>query len=270
MSRKKISQLTAGSSVSGPDLFVFVQGGTTKRITASGMGTFFGGAGGGGAGATGPTGPAGAAGAASTVTGPTGAAGSNGSAGAAGATGPTGAQGPAGSNGAAGAAGATGPTGAQGAAGSNGAAGATGATGPTGPQGAAGAASTVTGPTGAAGVAGATGPTGPAGGGSGSYTSTGVTALANTGFISNLSLGDFDVYYMKAATGVSVRSISITAATGATSKLFVNEGTTGAITFNHLTGSGAQFRVPWLGDVVMPINGGDAVVLSNGVDWRVL
>lgn len=112
MSRKKISQLTAGSSVSGPDLFVFVQGGTTKRITASGMGTFFGGAGGGGAGATGPTGPAGAAGAASTVTGPTGAAGSNGSAGAAGATGPTGPQGAASTvTGPTGAAGATGPTG---------------------------------------------------------------------------------------------------------------------------------------------------------------
>ena len=127
MSRKKISQLTAGSSVSGPDLFVFVQGGTTKRITASGMGTFFGGAGGGGAGATGPTGPAGAAGAASTVTGPTGAAGAESTV--------------------------TGPTGMAGAAST--------VTGPTGPQ---GAASTVTGPTGAAGATGPTGPLSAAGG----------------------------------------------------------------------------------------------------------
>ena len=62
MARKKISQLPLATGVSGPDVFGLVQGGVTKRITASGMATFFGGGGGGGGpGSTGPTGPAGAA-----------------------------------------------------------------------------------------------------------------------------------------------------------------------------------------------------------------
>jgi len=236
MSRKKISQLPIVTQVSGPDQFVFVQAGVTKRITASGMVALLGVTGTpGGAGPAGATGPAGVGstgptGAASTAVGPTGPAG-------VGSTGPAGAQG---IQGVQGIQGNTGPTGAQGVQGN---------IGPTG------AASTVTGPTGANSI----------------YATTGVTALAATGFFVNLPIGDFDVYYMRAATGIAIRSIALTGPTGTVAKLLVNEGTTGSITLSHATGAtGAQFRSPWLGDVVLPINGGSAVILSNGVDWRVI
>lgn len=233
-------------------------------------------------GPTGPTGPAGSAGAAGAAgaagpTGPTGAqgpAGAAGSAGAVGATGPTGTAGSQGEAGAQGAVGATGPTGPAGAAGAGGPAGAAGATGPTGAQGAAGSQGAVgaTGPTGAngaAGAAGAAGSTGPTGPSVGSGTYTGVGTLS-TGTVSALALTDFDTYYLIASTGVAVQSLSLTGPTG-TYKSLVNVGTTGVITLNHATGSAAnaQFSTPWQSNVVLPINGGSAVIHYDGNRWRV-
>lgn len=61
MSSKKISQLTAATSVTGPDVTVVVNGGATKKVTLDTLSAFFTSAG--------PTGPAGQAGA----TGPAGA-----------------------------------------------------------------------------------------------------------------------------------------------------------------------------------------------------
>ena len=68
MSNRKISQLTAATTVTGPDVVPIVSGGATKKVTLSTLSTFFA--------AAGPTGPAGQTGAAgASVTGPTGPAG---------------------------------------------------------------------------------------------------------------------------------------------------------------------------------------------------
>ena len=60
MSNRKISQLTAATTVTGPDVLPIVNGGATKKVTLATLSGYFGGGGGGGAGPTGPTGPAGA------------------------------------------------------------------------------------------------------------------------------------------------------------------------------------------------------------------
>lgn len=211
---------------------------------------------------TGPTG------AASSVTGPTGAAST-----AAGPTGPTGA-----------ASNVTGPTGA--------ASTVTGPTGPTGaasnvtgPTGATGAASTVTGPTGApssvagptgpTGATGATGPTGSTGPSGQSYTNVVATptGLGATGFYDAYSFGSADIYRLSASTGVAIRSLSMTGVDG-DARLFVNVGTTGAITLNHATGVNANARiaVPWQGNYVMAANGGSAMLVydATSTTWRVI
>lgn len=61
MSNRKISQLTAAATVTGPDVVPIVNGGATKKVTLATLAGFFG--------SVGPTGPAGGAGA----TGPAGA-----------------------------------------------------------------------------------------------------------------------------------------------------------------------------------------------------
>ena len=164
----------------------------------------------------------------------------------------------------------------------SGIAGPTGVTGPTGagatgPTGAVGAASTVTGPTGAAstvtGPTGATGPsvTGPTGL---SYTNvvvtpTGLSAVTVTGY----NPGAGDIYRLVATTGVSLQGLGITGIDGE-SKLFINVGTTGAITLNHATGplGNAQFAVPWAGNYVMDQNGGAALLVYDSTSsvWRVV
>ena len=103
MADKKISQLTPVSSLSGPELFPVVQGGTTKSARVSDLASYA-------IGDVGPTGPTGALG-------PTGATGSTGNPGALGPTGATGDIGPTGADGAIGPTGDTGllgPTGATG------------------------------------------------------------------------------------------------------------------------------------------------------------
>lgn len=141
---KKISQLTAASAMSGPELFEIVQDGDSKRCTLQQILDETGTIGATGVtGVTGPTGPAAATGA----TGPTGAT----IVGATGATGPTGE----GVTGVTGVTGATGPAGDDGGQGDAGASGASGASG-IGIQGTTG----VTGVTGATGSAGASGPSG--------------------------------------------------------------------------------------------------------------
>lgn len=72
MANKKISALTAATTVTGPDVTVLVNGGATKKVTLSTLSSFFA--------AFGPTGP----------TGPQGDLGMVGTGGSAGATGPTG------------------------------------------------------------------------------------------------------------------------------------------------------------------------------------
>lgn len=72
MSNKKISALTAATTVTGPDVVPIVNGGSTKKVTLSTLSSFFA--------AFGPTGP----------TGPQGDLGLTGTGGSAGATGPTG------------------------------------------------------------------------------------------------------------------------------------------------------------------------------------
>ena len=57
MSNRKISQLTAATTVTGPDVVPIVNGGATKKVTLATLSGYFGG---GGGGPTGPTGPAGA------------------------------------------------------------------------------------------------------------------------------------------------------------------------------------------------------------------
>lgn len=66
MSNKKISQLTAATTVTGPDVVPIVNGGATRKVTLSTLSGFFA-----AFGPTGPTGPAGGSGA-SGATGPTG------------------------------------------------------------------------------------------------------------------------------------------------------------------------------------------------------
>jgi hypothetical protein len=166
MPNKKISQFNTNTSPLNSDILPIVNGGETKKITLSGLTSFFGpylsiyttggtynsttniatftNSSGGSfnvvgftVGPVGPQGPQGASGA----TGP------QGPQGASGATGPQGPQGPQGATGA------TGPQGSQGVSG------ATGPQGPQGPQGVSGA----TGPQGSQGISGATGSQGPAG-----------------------------------------------------------------------------------------------------------
>lgn len=57
MSNKKISQLTAATTVTGPDVVPIVNAGSTKKVTLSTLSSFMA-----AAGATGPTGPQGVAG----------------------------------------------------------------------------------------------------------------------------------------------------------------------------------------------------------------
>ena len=73
MSNRKISQLTAATTVTGPDVVPIVNGGATRKVTLATLSSFFA--------AFGPTGPTGAAGS----------LGMSGTGGAVGATGPTGA-----------------------------------------------------------------------------------------------------------------------------------------------------------------------------------
>ena len=141
---KKISQLPASGVLTGPELVEIVQGGVSKRATATQFAALAGSVG--ATGVTGPTGPTGSAGA----TGATGTS-TTGVTGVTGATGPTGT----GVTGVTGVTGATGPAGASGSAGGAGTTGATGATGITGPAGATGA--TGVGATGATGASGAGG-----------------------------------------------------------------------------------------------------------------
>jgi hypothetical protein len=70
MANKTISQLTAATTVTGPDVVPIVNGGATKKVALTTLSDFFGAS----AGSTGPTGPSGDSGAAG-VTGPTGPAG---------------------------------------------------------------------------------------------------------------------------------------------------------------------------------------------------
>lgn len=155
----------------------------------------------------------------------------------------------------------------------------------TGPTGATGAASTVTGPTGAAssiagptgpiGATGATGPTGSTGPSGQSYTNVVATptGLGATGFYDAYSFGSADIYRLSASTGVAIRSLSTTGADG-DARLFVNVGTTGAITLNHATGANANARiaVPWQGNYVMAANGGSAMLVydATATTWRVI
>jgi hypothetical protein len=56
MANKKISQLPAAATVTGPDLVPIVNAGATKKVSLTTLSQFFGAS----AGSTGPTGPAGA------------------------------------------------------------------------------------------------------------------------------------------------------------------------------------------------------------------
>ena len=300
--QKRVGDLTAVTGMTGADLVLVSQAGGARRASVQQLRDYLV-----SQGVNGPTGPTGQAGvgstgAASTVTGPTGARGSDGAAGSVGSTGPQGASvtGPTGGRGNDGAAGSQGPTGPSGARGADGAAGSPGAsvTGPTGPQGnpgETGAASTVTGPTGAPGSNGAastvTGPTGVPGSNGTNGTNGSAGATGNTGptgpiyapFVTGVSLSgtgvynplaldpSFDVYYLTLATGAAIQALSITGPTGTTKQL-LNIGTTGAATFQHATGANAnaRFAVPWSGNVVAPINGGNVVVQYDGERWRVI
>lgn len=259
---------------------------------------------------TGQQGPTGATGPASTVTGPAGVSnvpGPTGAVGATGVTGPTGATGSRGATILAGdhaplsnygqdgdwfidTAGAdfygpksggswgaptidllaiTGPTGASSnVTGPTGPDGPTGAVGATGADGATGPSSTVTGPT------GSTGPTGNAGATGSSYTNvvTTPTGLGSTVNVTGYSPGTADIYRLSASTGVNLWGLGITGADGE-AKLFINVGTTGAITLKHATGTAnAQFQIPGSSDYALAINGGSALLVYDNTSaaWRVV
>jgi len=97
---------------------------------------------------------------------------------------------------------------------------------------------------------------------------TTITTNAN-----DYDLGAQDFVRISASTAVNLTGFT-NGSTGV-SKVVVNVGATHAITIKHAnTSSSTANRVisPWAGDVVLPANGGAAVVLYDPVDtrWRVI
>lgn len=99
------------------------------------------------------------------------------------------------------------------------------------------------------------------------------TGLGSTVNVTGYAPGSGDIYRLSASTGVNLWGLGITGVDG-TAKLFINVGTTGAITLNHATGplGNAQFAVPWQGNYVMDTRGGAALLVYDSTSsvWRVV